>query len=116
MPWTTNKLGPLHLFALSTSLRSVFGARRSFPQNSLYYSPAQSYPLRRIPTSRESDHKQQLTNMEDAMKVHVTLISLVFVGLVFAATPAGVIKYAVEKKDAPASLMKKQWQRHAVRL
>jgi hypothetical protein len=54
--------------------------------------------------------------MEDAMKVPVTLLSLVFAGLVFAAPPAGVTQEAAEKKDAPAAQKETQWQGHVVRL
>jgi hypothetical protein len=53
--------------------------------------------------------------MEDAMKVPVTLLSLVFAGLVFAAPPAGVTQEAAEKKDAPAAQKETQWQGHVVR-
>ena len=37
------------------------------------------------------------------MKVRLTLLSLVFAGLVFAAMPAGATQEAAEKKDAPAA-------------
>ena len=50
------------------------------------------------------------------MKVPVTLLSLVFVGLVFAAPPAGVTQEAAEKKDAPAAQKETQWQGHVVRI
>jgi hypothetical protein len=64
----------------------------------------------------ESDQKQQLPNMEDAMKVPVTLLSLVFAGLIFAAWPAGATQEAAEKKDAPAAKKETKWQGHVVRL
>ena len=50
------------------------------------------------------------------MKVPVTLLSLVLVGLVFAAPPAGGTQEAAdEKKDAPAAQKETQWQGHVVR-
>ena len=50
------------------------------------------------------------------MKVPVTLLSLVFAGLVFAAWPAGATQEAAEKKDAPAAQKETQWQGHVVRV
>jgi hypothetical protein len=54
--------------------------------------------------------------MEDAMKVSVTLLSLVFAGAVFVAPPAAVTQEAAEKKDAPAAQKETQWQGHVVRV
>jgi hypothetical protein len=53
--------------------------------------------------------------MEDAMKVPVTLLSLVFAGLVFAAMPAGANQEAAEKKDASAADKETQWQGNVIR-
>src|SRR5258707_1667686 len=73
------------------------------------------YPLRRIATFLETDQKQQLPNMEDAMKVPLTLLSLVFAGVVFAAMPVGATQEAAEKKDAPAAQKETQWQGNVIR-
>ena len=48
------------------------------------------------------------------MKVPVTLLSLVFAGLVFAAMPARANQEAAEKKDAPAA-NEVQWQGNVIR-
>jgi hypothetical protein len=53
--------------------------------------------------------------MEDAMKVPLALLSLVFAGLVFAAMPAGATQEAAEKKDAPAAQKETQWQGNVIR-
>src|ERR1700675_5134092 len=53
--------------------------------------------------------------MEDAMKVPLTLLSLVLAGLVFAAMPAGATQEAAEKKDAPAAQKETQWQGNVIR-
>ena len=49
------------------------------------------------------------------MKVPVTLLSLVFAGLVFAALPAATAQEAAEKKDAPAAQKETQWQGNVIR-
>ena len=49
------------------------------------------------------------------MKVRLTLLSLVFAGLVFAAMPAGATQEAAEKKDAPAAQKETQWQGNVIR-
>lgn len=48
------------------------------------------------------------------MKVPVTLLSLVFAGLVFAAMPAGANQETAEKKDASAA-NEVQWQGNVIR-
>jgi hypothetical protein len=53
--------------------------------------------------------------MEDAMKVHVALLSLVFAGFVFAALPAVPAQEVAEKKDAPAAQKETRWQGHVIR-
>lgn len=50
------------------------------------------------------------------MKVPVTLLSLVFAGVVFATLPGSATQEAAEKKDAPAAQKETQWQGHVVRL
>jgi len=49
------------------------------------------------------------------MKVPVTLLSLVFVGLVFAAMPVRANQEATEKKDASAANKETQWQGNVIR-
>ena len=49
------------------------------------------------------------------MKVPLTLLSLVFAGLVLAAMPAGATQEAAEKKDAPAAKKETQWQGNVIR-
>jgi len=50
------------------------------------------------------------------MKVRLTLLSLVFAGLAFAAMPAGATQEAAEKKDAPAAQKETQWQGNVIRV
>jgi hypothetical protein len=52
--------------------------------------------------------------MEDAMKVSVILLSLVFAGALFAAVPAGAQQAGAEKKEGAAKETK--WQGHVVRI
>jgi hypothetical protein len=52
--------------------------------------------------------------MEDAMKVPLALLSLVFAGLVLAAMPAGATQEMSEKKDAAAQ-KETQWQGNVIR-
>src|SRR5258707_641618 len=72
-------------------------------------SPACSFPSSR---SRPSGY----SNMEDAMKVCTTLLSLALAGAVFAAMPAGANQAAAENKEAPAAKKEAKWQGHVVRI
>jgi hypothetical protein len=55
-------------------------------------------------------------NMEDAMKVPVILLSLVFAGAVFAAIPVGANQAATQTKEAPAAQKETKWQGTVIRI
>jgi hypothetical protein len=54
--------------------------------------------------------------MEDAMKVSLSLLSLVLAGAVFAAMPAGAKQAAGENKPAPATKKETKWQGSVIRI
>jgi hypothetical protein len=54
--------------------------------------------------------------MEDAMKVSLSLLSLVLAGAVFAAMPAGAKRAAGENKQAPATKKETKWQGSVIRI
>jgi hypothetical protein len=54
--------------------------------------------------------------MEDAMKVAVTLLSLVLAGAAFAVMPAGANQAAADKKETQAAQKETKWQGHVVRI
>jgi hypothetical protein len=85
-----------------------------FRQILLYYSLAQDYPLAWNPSSSYSGEINNFSTTEDAMKVPVTLLSLILAGAAFAAMPVGAHQAATEKKDAPTKETK--WQGHVVRI
>jgi uncharacterized protein YjeT (DUF2065 family) len=54
--------------------------------------------------------------MEDAMKVSLSLLSLILAGVVFTAIPAGAKQAAAEKKPAPAAKKETKRQGNVVRI
>src|SRR6266849_2525206 len=77
----------------------------------LYTSPLPHYSLPTFPSlcSRYS-------NMEDAMKGSLTLLSLVLAGAGVVAMPASTNQAAKENKAAPATKKGTKWQGHVVRI
>jgi hypothetical protein len=71
-----------------------------------------------IPIHRAVENKFFFT-MEDAMKVSLTLLSLVLAGAVFSAVPAGAQETAAGEKTTPASTKETKqtkWQGHVIRI
>src|SRR6267143_5262496 len=81
----------------------------TLPHRRIILSPACSFPSSR---SRPSGY----SNMEDAMKVFPTLLSLVLAGALFAAVPSGANQAAADNKKAPAAKKEAKWQGHVVRI
>jgi hypothetical protein len=56
------------------------------------------------------------SNMEDAMRASLTLLSLVLAGALLTAMPADAKQAAVESKAAPAAKKETKWQGSVVRI
>jgi hypothetical protein len=57
-----------------------------------------------------------LIKLEDAMKVSLSLLSVVLAGAVFAAVPAGTRPATAEAAQAPAAKKETKWQGSVVRI
>jgi hypothetical protein len=57
-----------------------------------------------------------LIKLEDAMKVSLSLLSVVLAGSVLVAIPVGISQAAAEAKQAPAAKKETKWQGHVVRI